>query len=60
MAIGIAVANSIARVYLGAHSPLDVIGGGAIGIALGAALSMLVGVPSRTGRPVPAEPAATA
>ena len=44
--VGVAVLNSVARVYLGAHNPLDVIGGGAIGVALGVVISMAVGVPS--------------
>ena len=43
--VGVAVLNSVARVYLGAHNPLDVVGGGAIGVALGAALTMAVGSP---------------
>ena len=34
----IASLNAIARVYLGAHNPLDVIGGGAVGVAIGAVL----------------------
>jgi len=41
--IAIATLNAIARVYLGAHNPLDVIGGAAIGIALGALISLAVG-----------------
>jgi len=36
--VAIAALNAIARVYLGAHNPLDVIGGGAVGIAIGAVL----------------------
>jgi membrane-associated phospholipid phosphatase len=46
--VGVAALNSVARVYLGAHNPLDVVGGGAIGIALGAALTMAVGSPVKT------------
>jgi undecaprenyl-diphosphatase len=42
--VGVAVANSVARVYLGAHNPLDVVGGGAIGVAIGAVLMMLIGL----------------
>jgi undecaprenyl-diphosphatase len=34
----VATLNAIARVYLGAHNPLDVIGGGAIGVAIGVAV----------------------
>lgn len=41
--VAIATLNAIARVYLGAHNPLDVIGGAAIGIALGAAISLALG-----------------
>lgn len=41
----LAVLNSAARVYLGAHAPLDVVGGAAAGVAVGALLTLLVGVP---------------
>lgn len=34
----VATLNAIARVYLGAHNPLDVVGGGAIGVAVGVAV----------------------
>jgi undecaprenyl-diphosphatase len=34
----VAALNAVARVYLGAHNPLDVIGGGAIGVAVGVAV----------------------
>lgn len=51
----LAVLNSTARVYLGAHAPLDVVGGGALGAAIGAALVLTVGVPARpAGRPLAA------
>jgi len=37
----------ITRVYVGAHNPLDVIAGGALGVAIGGALNLMVGVPRR-------------
>jgi undecaprenyl-diphosphatase len=43
--VGVALANAVARVYLGAHNPLDVVGGAGIGVALGALLTMIVGSP---------------
>ena len=42
---GLAVANSVARVYLGAHNPLDVVAGAGLGIAIAAALNLTIGVP---------------
>jgi membrane-associated phospholipid phosphatase len=45
--VALAVLNSVARVYLGAHSPLDVVGGAAAGAAVAGLLNLLLGV----GRP---------
>jgi undecaprenyl-diphosphatase len=41
--VGVATLNAIARVYLGAHNPLDVVGGGAIGVAIAALLILVAG-----------------
>jgi undecaprenyl-diphosphatase len=35
------------RIYLGAHNPLDVAAGAAAGVAIGAALNLIAGVPGR-------------
>ena len=45
LAVALAVLNSVARVYLGAHAPLDVVGGAFAGIAIGALLNFVIGVP---------------
>jgi membrane-associated phospholipid phosphatase len=39
--------NGVARVYLGAHNPLDVVCGAAAGVVLGVLLTYAVGVPAR-------------
>ncbi|MGY1704824.1 phosphatase PAP2 family protein [Geodermatophilus sp. SYSU D00697] len=44
--VALALLNSVARVYLGGHAPLDVVGGATTGIAIGAALNLVVGVPA--------------
>jgi len=51
--VAIAVLNAIARVYLGAHNPLDVIGGGAIGIAIGVVLVIVFRLDPRLARSTP-------
>jgi undecaprenyl-diphosphatase len=43
---GACLAVALSRVYLGAHNPLDVLAGAACGVAVGAALNLLVGVPA--------------
>ncbi len=40
-----ALLNSLARVYLGAHNPLDVVAGAALGVAVAAGLNLAVGIP---------------
>ncbi len=41
----------LARIYLGAHNPLDVVGGLGLGVAVGAASNLLVGTPDAGDRP---------
>jgi undecaprenyl-diphosphatase len=43
LVVVLAALNSVARVYLGAHAPLDVLGGAATGVALGCVLTMVAG-----------------
>ncbi len=38
----------IGRVYVGAHNPLDVVCGAALGVAIGSCLNLAVGVPARS------------
>ena len=44
VAFVLATLNAVARVYLGAHNPLDVAGGAAIGLAIAAVLDLVLDV----------------
>jgi undecaprenyl-diphosphatase len=66
VAFVLASLNAVARVYLGAHNPLDVVGGAAVGLAIAAALDLVLNVagdrqssrhgqPTRPGKTGPAE-----
>ena len=66
VAFVLAILNAVARVYLGAHNPLDVVGGAAVGLAIAAALDLVLdvagdrqssrhGQPTRPGKTGPAE-----
>lgn len=48
----LAARNGLARVSLGAHNPLDVVGGAAIGLAIAAVLDMILDVARDRGRPL--------
>jgi undecaprenyl-diphosphatase len=48
-ALALCLLVGVARVYLGAHNPLDVVVGGAAGVGVGAAISLLLGVRRRAG-----------
>lgn len=39
------VGNGVARVYVGAHNPLDMIGGFGLGLAIGGSLNLALGTP---------------
>lgn len=43
-----AVLAVVARIYLGAHTPLDVLGGAGAGLAVGGLINIIVGVPPGT------------
>ena len=46
VAAGVAVFVCVARVYVGAHLPLDVVGGAALGVAVGAGVRFILGRPA--------------
>src|SRR4030088_1946499 len=51
VAIAVAALVGVARIYLGAHAPLDVVGGAAIGIGLAVGLDLIFGVARTRSRP---------
>jgi undecaprenyl-diphosphatase len=55
----LATLNGVARVYLGAHNPLDVVGGAAIGLAIAAVLDLVLDVARGHGGSQTGQPAAT-
>lgn len=51
VAIGLAVIVCFGRVYVGAHLPLDVVGGAALGAGIGALVHVLLGAPGSSREP---------
>jgi membrane-associated phospholipid phosphatase len=49
IALGVAVVVMFGRMYVGAHLPLDLVGGAALGAIAGSLANLLVGVPSDPG-----------
>ena len=47
IALGVAVVVMFGRMYVGAHLPLDLVGGAALGAIAGSLANLLVGVPSK-------------
>lgn len=48
VAIALACIVPLSRMYVGAHLPLDLIGGAALGVMIGSAANLLLGVPKHT------------
>jgi membrane-associated phospholipid phosphatase len=46
-AIALAMVVPVVRMYVGAHLPLDLIGGAALGVTIASATNLLLGVPKR-------------
>jgi undecaprenyl-diphosphatase len=59
VAFVLATLNAVARVYLGAHNPLDVVGGAAVGLAIAAVLDLVLDVGRDRGGSRPGQAAAT-
>jgi undecaprenyl-diphosphatase len=59
VAFVLATLNAVARVYLGAHNPLDVVGGAAVGLAIAAALDLVLDVARDRGGSRRRQPAPT-
>jgi undecaprenyl-diphosphatase len=59
VAFVLAALNGVARVYLGAHNPLDVVGGAAVGLAIAAVLDLVLDVAGDRGGSRPGQAAPT-
>lgn len=47
--VALLVIVAVGRLYVGAHLPLDLVGGAALGVAAGSAANLIVGVPTTAG-----------